>query len=211
MVFKYIIAAAIGYLLGSVSFAVIITKGFLNKDVRTMGSGNAGATNVARVFGFGVGIATLAGDMLKTVISMYIGQRLGGDIGVAIAGASCMIGHNWPIYYKFKGGKGVAVGAAMAMYLSLKVIAILVVIFLLVAFTTRFVSLASITVAVAFPIILLIAGERSVPLLIMAVFASVLVILRHMPNIKRLLAGTEPKFKAKSANNVSKDDYGGEK
>ena len=208
---KLIIAAVCGYLLGSVSSAIIITKGILKNDVRTMGSGNAGATNVARVFGFGVGIATLAGDVLKTYLSMTIGRLLGGDIGVAVAAAACMIGHSWPVFYNFKGGKGVAVGGAIAMILNFKCIAILVAVFLLIAVLTRLVSLASITVSALFPIILFLLGERSVPLLILSVFAGAFVIFLHRPNIKRLLAGTEPKFKAKSAGNVSVDEYGGKK
>ena len=211
MVLKYILSAVIGYLLCSISFAVLITKGLLKKDVRDMGSGNAGATNVARVFGMWVGVATFVGDVVKTAAAMTIGKWLGGEIGMCAAAAGCMIGHCRPIFYNFKGGKGVSVGGAIAAVIDLRLIAMLVVVFFLVALTTRIVSLASITVAICLPLFLLVLGYNSPAMIILGIFAAATVVLMHMPNIKRLIAGTEPKFKAKSAGNTSKEEYGGKK
>lgn len=211
MILRYIIAAVLGYLLGSISFAVLITKGLMKKDVRTMGSGNAGATNVARVFGMGVGAATFVGDVLKTYVSMEIGKWLGGEAGMAIAAAACMVGHCWPVFYNFKGGKGVSVGGAIALVIDLRIIAILVAIFFCMAFITKIVSLSSITVAVCLPILLVIFGYNSVPMILLGIFAGAMVIIMHTPNIKRLIAGKEPKFKAKSASNTSKEEYGGKR
>ncbi len=211
MIIRYLISAVLGYLLGSISFAILITKGFLKKDVRTMGSGNAGATNVARVFGFGIGAATFVGDVLKTVVSMKIGEYLGGETGMVLAAAGCFIGHSWPIYYHFKGGKGVSVGAAIGFMLDVRLFIALVIIFFIVALSTKIVSLASITVAAAFPVILLLLGGKSLEVIVLGFFLGATVIYLHRSNIKRLLKGEEPKFKAKSARNTSNKDYGGKR
>ena len=211
MAIRYILSVAAGYFIGSVSFSILITKKLLKNDVRNMGSGNAGATNVARVFGFGVGIATFAGDVLKTVVAMLLGEYLGGEIGKVLSAAACIIGHSWPVYYGFKGGKGVSVGAAIALMLDWRVLVVISIAFFIVALTTKIVSLASITAAVSLPVSLYLLGDRSAPVLILGIFAGLYVIFLHRSNISRLIAGTEPKFKAKSAKNVSKDEYGGKK
>lgn len=203
-----ILSAVIGYFVGSISFAIVISKTFLKGDVRTKGSGNAGATNVARVYGMGIGVLTLLGDALKTVVSMELGRYLGGETGMVLAGAACFIGHSWPIYYNFKGGKGVTVGAAMALVIDLRFFLILAVIFFSVVLSTRIVSLSSITVAAAYPIVLIIL-KMSLQVILLGAFVGITVIILHIPNIKRLLAGTEPKFKPGSARDVSKDSYGG--
>lgn len=211
MVIKYILSAVIAYFLGSISFAILITKGILKKDVRTMGSGNAGATNVARVFGMGIGFATFAGDILKTVAAMSIGKAIGGEIGFALAGAFCLLGHSWPIYYNFRGGKGVSVGVASVAMIDLRLFCILAVVFFTVFFISRRVSLCSVTVAILLPIILLILGDVGIYRVILGFFLGAMVVFLHRGNIKRLLNGTEPKFSAKSAGNVSADEYGGKK
>ena len=104
---KYILLLAAGYLLGSISSAVILSRYLYKTDVRTLGSGNAGATNAARVYGMGMGLATLVCDGLKTAASMYLGLLLGGEVGFALAGAACVVGHCWPVFFRFRGGKGV--------------------------------------------------------------------------------------------------------
>ena len=205
---KTIIAALLGYLFGSISFAILISKYILKNDVRTMGSGNAGATNVARVFGVGVGIATLVGDAVKTIAAVLIGKALAGELGFVFSAAFCLIGHSFPVYYNFKGGKGVTVGATIAGLIDIRLLLILVVIFFAVALTSKIVSLSSITVAFAFPIVEYFLGVRSVPMMLLGVFLGASVIWLHRSNIKRLLAGTEPQFHAKSAGNTKTDDYG---
>ena len=136
-------AGIIGYLLGSVSAAVILSRRVFGGDVRKQGSGNAGATNVARVFGMRAGLLTLAGDVLKTALSMFLGGLLAGAEGSAVAAAACMLGHCFPLYFQFHGGKGVSVGAAIATYLDWRLILIILAVFLIVYFCCRKVSLAS--------------------------------------------------------------------
>ena len=112
---KILIVAVSAYLLGSVNVAIIITKLFMRKDVRKYGSHNAGATNVARSFGLPLGIATMLGDFGKTVLSMLIGRWVLGDNGMLMAAGACIIGHCFPVYFRFKGGKGVATAGCIAL------------------------------------------------------------------------------------------------
>ena len=121
MTAAYLACLALGYLIGSLSVSILISKYIFHQDVRTLGSGNAGAANAARTLGAGVGLLTLLGDFLKGVISMLLGSCLGGATGLAIAGAACMIGHCFPIYFGFKGGKAVATAAAVALMIDWRV------------------------------------------------------------------------------------------
>ena len=102
------------YLLGSLSLSILVSGALFGKDIRTEGSGNAGATNMARVFGWGAGLLTLAGDAAKAVICMVVGNKLGGELGLALAGMGCIFGHCYPVFHHFKGGKGVSVGGVIA-------------------------------------------------------------------------------------------------
>ena len=190
----YLIAAVAGYLLGSVSVSVLLTKFAFRKDVRTQGSGNAGATNVARVFGMGAGVITLLGDVLKTVISMLLGRWLGGDIGFAVAGVACLVGHCWPVYFHFKGGKGVSVGAAVGLMIDWRLILVLLAVFFLSFALCRIFSVGSINCAVALPVTCALL-HVSTPQLVLGIITGVVVFLMHRANIARLLKGTEPKFK----------------
>ena len=194
----YIILALCSYLLGCVSLSIILSKNVFGGDVRGMGSGNAGATNMARSFGMSAGVLTLLADALKAVIAMVIGNLLFGDLGLAIAGTCSLIGHCYPVFYGFKGGKGVSVGAAIAFAIDWKVGIFVVICFAIVAALTRRVSPSSISAAVG----IVIAGlifKVSTPELVMSVIGAILVIYRHKENIKRLIAGTEPEFKAGSS------------
>lgn len=197
LTFKIILSAVIGYLFGSISVAVILTKYILHSDVRTQGSGNAGATNVARTFGLKIGILTLVGDFAKTVISALIGKALAGDTGLVLACAGCIIGHSWPVFFNFKGGKGIAVGAMIGLVLDWRLFVALVVIFFLGAVLSKRVSVGSVASAICFPFILLILGETSVLRIVFGFFVGAMVAYLHRENIKRLIKGTEPEFKAK--------------
>ena len=195
MVWKLVLSGVIGYLLGSISFAVIMSRLFKKQDVRDMGSGNAGATNVARVFGMGTGVATLVCDGVKTAASMLLGRLAGGEYGFLIAGAACLLGHCFPVFFGFRGGKGVTVGAVMGLMLSWQLFVLLCVVFFAVFFISRKVSLCSISCAVAFPLLQLALGERDLWRLLLGVFTMLCVVLMHRGNIKRLLTGTEANFK----------------
>lgn len=191
---KTVIIAAAAYLLGSFCASIPISRRVYGGDVREQGSGNAGATNVARVYGMKAGLLTLVCDMAKTIIAMLLGSCFGGVSGEALAGAFCIIGHCFPIYFGFHGGKGVSVGAALALMCGIKTFACVMALFLLIAFCGKKVSLGSICAAVSLP---LFAAAFKAPheMLIMCVFSAALVIVMHRENIRRLIEGREENFK----------------
>ena len=193
-IYKYILVASAGYLLGSLSMSIILSRAVLGEDVRRKGSGNAGATNMARVYGLKAGALTLGGDVLKASLSMLIGWLLLGDVGLALGGIASLVGHCFPVYYNFRGGKGVSVGAAVALAIDWRVFLSIVLVFALAAFLSKKVSLGSVCAAVAISITSLIF-QVSRPNLIFAVFGMLLVVFQHRENIKRLINGTEPDFK----------------
>lgn len=190
----YILLALGSYLVGCISPSIILSQNIFGGDVRGMGSGNAGATNMARAFGLSAGVLTLLADALKAAIVMIIGNLLFGDLGLAIAGTCAIIGHCYPVFYGFKGGKGVSVGVAIAFGIDWKVGLFIVVCFAVVAVITKRVSPSSIAGAVGI-IVACLVFKVSTPELVMAIIGAVLVIYRHKENIKRLIAGTEPEFK----------------
>ncbi len=196
-----VFCAALGYFLGSINFAVVISKIKFKDDIRKHGSGNAGATNMSRVYGKSAGIATLAGDILKTVASVLVAKLLCGDVAGYMTGFFCALGHAFPCYYKFKGGKCVAVTAAMALALDPLIFAILLLVFAVVVIGTKYVSLASIASALMYPVVMHNIMEIRFghgDLRVIFVLATcILVIFLHRENIKRLLDGKENKFSFK--------------
>lgn len=193
---KYIVIVLIAYLLGSFCASVPLSKRVCGGDVREKGSGNAGATNMARVYGMSAGIITFALDALKTVAAMLIGQYLGNDVGKALAGAACIFGHCFPVYFSFRGGKGVSVGAALGFMTSPLAFVIIAAVFFAAAVSSRKVSLGSVCAAAALPIAAFLTNA-GVPMLCMCFFSAALVIYMHRGNIKRLISGTEADFRAK--------------
>ena len=213
-ILKTVAVIAAAYLIGSFNTAILYTRSVLKCDVREQGSKNAGATNVARVFGPKAGALTLVGDFLKTALSMLIGHLLMGREGVLVAAMACTVGHCWPVYYGFKGGKGVAVGAAVALLLYPRAFGVMLTTFLLMFILTHKVSVCSLTGALMFPISLVIFGVHDTLTLVCAVFVMVVVWFMHRANLKRLRAGTEPEFafggKKKQKDAVGKTDKEGE-
>ena len=195
MVFRYSVCAVIGYLLGSVSGAILLSRFVFKQDVRTQGSGNAGATNAARVFGLGAGLLTFLFDFLKCVLAMFLGGSIAGTTGMVLAGAACLLGHCFPLLHNFRGGKGVSSGAAIAFAIDWRIGLLGIAAFAVAACSTRKVSVGSICAAIVIAVCTLLFG-MSIQRIILAVFSACLVIIRHRENIKRLLAGTEPDFKA---------------
>lgn len=193
---KIILIALIAYLLGSFCASIPLSRRCCGGDVRLYGSGNAGATNMARVYGLKAGLATLLLDMLKTVAAMLLGEYFMGGAGKAVAGAFCIIGHCFPLYFGFRGGKGVSVGAALGLMTGLPVLGIIMAVFFTTAAISRKVSLGSVTAAVSLPLAswLTLAGEE---ILMMNVFSAALVVFMHRGNISRLIKGTEPDFHPK--------------
>ncbi len=201
MILKYLICFALSYVLGSLSLSIIVSGGLFGKDIRSMGSGNAGATNMARVFGWSAGILTLLGDAAKAVICMVLGNLWLGDMGLSLAAFGCILGHCYPVLHDFKGGKGVSVGGAIAFGVDWRVGLAVVGAFLVGALLSKKVSVGSICGAIAITAAALIFGVGT-PKLVLSILSMALVIFRHRANISRLIAGTEPDFKAGKSHKI---------
>lgn len=194
--------AILGYFLGSMNFAVIISRVRFHEDIRTKGSGNAGATNMSRTYGKAAGIATLVGDILKTVLPVILAKFLVGETFGYLTGLTCALGHAFPCYYKFKGGKCVAVTAAVLLIMEPIAFLLLMAVFAVVVLGTKYVSLASIFTALISPVIVhnFVTGKnygQSHFGIVFLIIQCLLVIFLHRSNIKRLLEGKESKFSFK--------------
>ena len=190
-----IIIGAFSYLIGNFSSAYILGKIFKKTDIRTYGSGNAGATNALRVFGKKVGILAFILDVLKGILAIYIGGWIMGDKGKLIAAVFVVLGHDWPIFLKFKGGKGIATSLGVLLCLHLPTAIVCIVIGLLVIIKTRYVSLGSIICACLVPIIGTIMNRPfNRDYFIVTLILGVLAIFKHRSNIKRLIDGKEFKL-----------------
>ncbi|MCR5090306.1 MAG: glycerol-3-phosphate 1-O-acyltransferase PlsY [Oscillospiraceae bacterium] len=184
----------VGYISGSLSFSIIFSK-LMGRDIRRHGSGNAGATNMTRVFGWAAGAGTLAFDILKAVAAMLFGRYFLGDMGICLGGIACMVGHCWPLFHKFKGGKGIAVGAAFGIMIDWRVFAAIVLVFFITALLSKKVSLGSLAAAIAIVPATAVFAPRP-ELLVLAVVGMCLTVYRHRDNIRRLRSRTEPDFRA---------------
>jgi glycerol-3-phosphate acyltransferase PlsY len=199
----YFTIAAVAYLLGSIPFGLILAKVFLRTDVRTVGSGNIGATNVMRAGSKGLGIATLLLDAAKGYVAVEFARaavhRTAGagdaytlNLALGLAALCAMLGHVFPVWLKFKGGKGVATGVGVFLALVPQAVAIVLVIFVLIFALSHYVSLASIIATASFPVVTVILLRRQAYWLMpFIVAAAVLIIAKHYTNIRRLLSGTE--------------------
>ncbi len=196
----YTIAALVlGYLLGSIPFGLILTRVAGLGDVRDIGSGNIGATNVLRTGNKGIAALTLLLDLLKGTAAVLIGHAIGALGGVAIlasliAGLAAFIGHTYPVWLGFKGGKGVATYIGVLLGLNWPGALAFCSIWLLVAILSRYSSLSAIVAAIVTPIWLLTVGDYATAIL--AALLSVLLIYKHRANIRRLVAGEEPRIGA---------------
>ena len=211
-----LIAAVIAYLLGSISFAIPVTKLFIGKDIRTMGSGNAGFTNVLRCVGKPAAVITFIGDFAKGIGAIFLGEMIfhlmcpgvtnideTAKVGAAVAGLFAVLGHLFPLYFGFRGGKGVLISAGIICALDWRTFLVLAAVFLVVLLITKTVSKGSLTVAALYPIVTCLLNTVIVPsdawlaLTLIAVCFAALVIYMHRSNIRRILDGTEPKTIAK--------------
>ena len=190
----------LAYALGSIPFGYLLVRAQSGGDVRAIGSGNIGATNVARTAGVSVGLATLLLDAAKGFFAVWLaGHFSGGNIRFMMyAGLAAILGHVFPIWLKFSGGKGVATALGVFLMISWAAVAAAVAIFAIVVVFWRYVSLASISAAAALPLLvyLLYAPGHAPPAAVTAgtLLAAALVIVKHRGNIERLMAGTEPRF-----------------
>jgi glycerol-3-phosphate acyltransferase PlsY len=211
-----LLCIVIPYLLGSVNFGLIISNKKYNDDIRAHGSGNAGTTNMLRTYGAKAAVLTLLGDMLKAVIAVGLGYLIVGinaqvvesngltyrmvdQFGAAIAGLFVMLGHMFPIFFKFKGGKGVATSAMVILMISPLTCLCCFLVFVIVVVGTRYVSLASVMGMSLFPVILNAWSHaydppRNSTACMVSIIMAVLVVYMHRENLKRLLEGTERKI-----------------
>jgi glycerol-3-phosphate acyltransferase PlsY len=188
-----LILCVIGYLLGSLSSAIIMCKLLKLPDPRTVGSGNAGATNILRISGKKEAIIVLIADMLKGTLAVLFARLfLSETLGLAMVGCAAFLGHIFPVFFKFKGGKGVATLMGVILGLAPLLALVLAIIWATVAFVSRYSSLASIVIAVALPILGLFLAPHVYCLAFLIM--TIIILFKHQENIARLLAGTENKI-----------------
>ena len=208
MIWAYILTAIIAYLLGSISFSVIFTKKFAGFDVREKGSGNAGSTNVLRTAGKKPAILTLICDILKGVVAILVAYLMGkianADVWssallIQIAGVCVVLGHTFPVFFGFKGGKGVATALGVLLITNWQIGLICLVFALVLMALTRIVALGSIAAAILFPVLCFfitnnfLVGDDSTRMtyLVFGIIMAVIVIFNHKSNIQRMASGTE--------------------
>lgn len=198
---RFVIIAVCAYLLGSLSFAIIVSKVTLGKDIRDYGSGNAGLTNAYRTMGAGKTLFVLLGDIAKGAAAVSIGMILAGPVGKLVAGIFVILGHMFPVYFGFRGGKGVLVGAVMLALFDWRIFLIAFVLFFAAVAITRWISLGSILGAISFPITITIFYRDPV-LTAMAFGMAAAVVFMHRSNIMRMLRGQENRFSFKSKKTI---------
>ena len=211
-----LLAAVCGYLLGSINWAIIITRTIFRKDIRTEGSGNAGATNVLRNHGRGPAILTTIGDIAKSMVAVVIGGLLLANlqldapsgsnlwiqenlplVGGYIGGFFCLLGHDFPVFYGFRGGKGVLTTLGMFLLLDWRVALACLVIFIIIVAISRMVSLGSMLAIAAGPILLYFIADTTEKAVFCSVAAGLvwlLIVWQHRANIGRIVTGTENKL-----------------
>ena len=206
----YIMILIIAYLIGSINFSIILSKKMAGFDVREKGSGNAGTTNMLRTVGKKAALITLICDILKGVVPVLlavlignIANHFGAEIRVdylaQVAGVGTIIGHTFPIYYGFKGGKGVASSLGLVLIINWQIGLICLVFALLIMAVTRMVSLGSISTAILFPVLIIFGVAKQYNIvegnyIIFSLVLAAIVIFNHRSNIKRILSGTENKL-----------------
>ncbi len=210
----YIIIAIIAYAIGSINFSVLISKKMAGFDVREKGSGNAGTTNMLRSVGKKAAVITLLCDILKGVVAILIAVIAGNIVKnvdraalVQIAGILVVVGHTFPIFFEFKGGKGVATSLGVLMMINWKIGLICLVFAIAIMAFSRMVSMGSIGAAILFPVLTLfistnfIVEASGIKYFIFSVILAAIVIFNHRENIKRIASGTENKLSFKNTNN----------
>lgn len=190
---KVFILIVIGYLLGSIPSSFIAGKIARNIDIRQYGSGNAGATNVLRVLGPKAAVPVFLADVFKGVLAALIGRWMTGEAGAALAGFAAIVGHNWPIFLNFRGGKGIATSFGVLLVLFPLISFILFVAGVVVIAITKYVSLGSITAAILFPILLAVF-KYDWKMVLFGIVVGGLALYRHRNNISRLMEGKENKL-----------------
>ncbi len=200
----YVFVSIIAYFIGSISFSVIFSRKFAGFDVRDKGSKNAGATNVLRTVGKKVAALTLVCDILKGILAVVIAiiaSKIWTNVNAQtlnyLAGFFAILGHTFPIFFEFRGGKGVATALGVLITLNWKIGLICLIFALIIIAFTKMVSVGSILSAILFPILTVFMGNIEFPTIIISIFITLLVIFNHRENLKRLKTGTENKLSFK--------------
>lgn len=209
-----IAVAILSYLLGSLNFGVILSKGIEKDDIREHGSGNAGTTNMLRNYGKKLAILTILGDMIKVAIAIGLSflivkltnvydliseANVDADMLIkSFSGFFCVLGHIFPCFFKFKGGKGVATAGGMVFIVDWKIALILLAIFIIIVAVTKYVSLGSIIIALLYPILIYLFYKSLVLTIIASIF-TLIVIVAHRSNIKKLINHSENKINFKKS------------
>ncbi len=209
-----LLCALIGYFFGSFNFALILSKKMYNEDIRNYGSKNAGTTNMMRTYGKKAAFLTILGDILKAVAAVAIGCfAMGINFGGYLTGLFCVVGHVFPAYYGFKGGKGVATAAAVILMLNPFVFLCVIGVFVITVLISRYVSLGSVLAAAVFPLLTyttLFSPENDLPhrgfAFLFSFVMAVIVIVKHRENLSRLAHGTESKFSFKKSKKTTSED-----
>lgn len=198
MIIKTILILIFVYLLGSISGSIIISKNFFREDIRLKGSGNAGTTNAFRAYGVKYAALAMSIDFIKTILAMLIADKVGLAVGASeftkyISGVVVVIGHIWPIYYNFKGGKGVACSIMVNLYLSPIIVIIQLIEFFTLNYIFRIMSLTSLILTYS-AVIYQFIKNNNLPMLIMLIVNAIIITYSHRENVKRLLKGKENKI-----------------
>ena len=208
----YIIVAVIAYLIGSINFSIILSKKMAGFDIREKGSGNAGTTNMLRAVGKKAAVITLICDILKGVVSILIAvlagkivKNLDNALLVQLAGIFVIIGHTFPVFFKFKGGKGIATALGVLLMINWQIGLICLIFALVLMALTKMVSVGSIAAAILFPILVAFIDQNYIvptsnsnwSYLVFSIIVSLLVIFNHRANVQRILNGTENRLSFK--------------
>lgn len=202
---KYLLIAVIGYFLGNISVGILIARLYGIKDIRKVGSGNAGTTNVLRNLGWIPSVLTLAGDCLKGLIAALIGKWIAGDIGLLIGGNFAVLGHDFPVFFKFKGGKGIATNLGLILVLNPWIAVGLTIAVLIVVAISRYMSLGSIMACFAYPtlVAILMRGHAHYAACVgFGIFAGALALFCHRSNLVRLIRGQENRLDFKKISSL---------
>ena len=216
LILKCVRIGVVSYLLGSLNFSIILSEVVKKKDIRKSGSGNAGATNMMRTYGIKAAVGTMLGDIFKVAIGILVAFAI---LGVPMkyiftnpadaaeiqrvmlykefAGLFCVLGHIFPLYFKFKGGKGVAACTGMVIIVDWRIALILFVIFVFVILISKWISLGSIVIAILYPVLIFVFYKNWILSLVALLFTAI-VIIAHRENIKRLIKGEENKISLKN-------------
>lgn len=205
---KYLLIAVIGYFLGNISAGIFIARAYGIRDIRKVGSGNAGTTNVLRSLGWLPSVLTLVGDCLKGFLAACIGKWLAGDVGLIVGGTFAIIGHDFPVIFRFKGGKGVATSLGLILAINPWIGLILTGTVLAIVAITRYMSVGSICACFLYPVLMIIfrAGKPHYAAYVLsAFFAGALALFQHRANLMRLVQKQENRLDFKKISQLSRE------